>query len=133
MAKMWTRRTWITLAALAGFLAVAAGAFGAHGVESARAKEWLRTAATYGLIHALATFACALFMSLGAARARFAPAFFLGGVAIFSGSLCAMALGAPRGFGAITPIGGVLFLIGWLVLALAARDIDRVGRVSDRI
>jgi uncharacterized membrane protein YgdD (TMEM256/DUF423 family) len=121
----WTRRTWMTLAALGGFVAVAMGAFGAHGVSDPKAQEWLRTGSTYGFMHTLATFACATLMEIGVRRARLAPAFFLSGVAIFSGTLYAMALGAPRWFGAITPIGGVLFLIGWGVLAWSARDIDR--------
>jgi uncharacterized membrane protein YgdD (TMEM256/DUF423 family) len=131
--RMWTRRTWMTLAAVGGFVAVMVGAFAAHGVKDAQAKEWLRTGATYGFMHTLATFACALFMNLGAQRARHAPAFFLSGVVVFSGTLYAMALGGPRWLGAITPIGGTLFLIGWAVLAFAARDVDLVGRADDRI
>jgi uncharacterized membrane protein YgdD (TMEM256/DUF423 family) len=122
----WNRRTWMTLAAALGFMAVAVGAFAAHGVADPKAQEWLRTGATYAFLHALATFACATFMNIGARRARFAPAFFLSGVMVFSGSLYAMALGAPRWLGAITPIGGALFLIGWAVLIWAARDIDRI-------
>ena len=116
----WTRRTWMTLAALGGFIAVAVGAFAAHGVSDPQAKEWLKTGAQYGFMHTMATFACATFMNIGARRARFAPAFFLSGVVFFSGSLYAMALGAPRWLGAITPIGGVLFLIGW-----SARGVDQ--------
>jgi uncharacterized membrane protein YgdD (TMEM256/DUF423 family) len=121
----WTRRNWMTLAAIGGFLAVAVGAFAAHGVKDPRAAELLRTGATYGFMHSMATFACAILMQVGARRARFAPAFFLSGVALFSGSLWAMAFGAPGWVGPITPIGGVLFLIGWGVLAWAARDADR--------
>ncbi|HEY3695185.1 DUF423 domain-containing protein [Phenylobacterium sp.] len=120
----WTRRNWMTLAAAAGFVAVAAGAFAAHGVRDPKAQEWLRTGATYGFVHAMATLACAIFMQVGARRARFAPAFFLSGVALFSGSLYALALGAPRWLGAVTPAGGALFLIGWAVLAWAARGVD---------
>jgi uncharacterized membrane protein YgdD (TMEM256/DUF423 family) len=123
-AKFWTPRNWMTLAAAGGFVAVAAGAFAAHGVHDPKAQEWLRTGAMYGFMHTFATLACASFMQLGAPRARFAPAFFLSGVALFSGSLYAMAAGAPRWLGAVTPIGGVLFLIGWAVLAWAARDLD---------
>lgn len=121
----WTRRTWMTLAALGGFIAVAVGAFAAHGVSDPQAKEWLKTGAQYGFMHTMATFACATFMNIGARRARFAPAFFLSGVVFFSGSLYAMALGAPRWLGAITPIGGVLFLIGWTILAWSARGVDQ--------
>ena len=120
----WTRRNWMTLAAVSGFLSVAIGAFAAHGVTDLRAQEWMRTGATYGFMHAMATLACATFMQVGAQRARHAPAFFLSGVVLFSGSLYAMALGAPRWLGMVTPIGGLLFLIGWAVLAWAARGID---------
>ena len=120
----WTRRLWMRLAALGGFLAVAVGAFAAHGVADPRAAELLKTGAMYGFMHSMATFACATFMQVGARRARFAPAFFLSGVGLFSGSLYAMALGAPRWMGAITPVGGVLFLIGWAVLAWAAAGVE---------
>jgi uncharacterized membrane protein YgdD (TMEM256/DUF423 family) len=121
----WNRRTWMTLAALGGFLAVAVGAFAAHGVDDAKAKAWLQTGAQYGFMHTMATFACATFMNIGARRASLAPAFFLSGTVLFSGSLYAMAFGAPRWLGAVTPVGGTLFLAGWLVLAWAARDVDR--------
>lgn len=121
---LWTRRNWMTLAAAGGFVAVAVGAFAAHGVTDPKAQEWLRTGAMYGFMHTMATFACATFMQVGAKRARFAPPFFLSGVVLFSGTLYAMALGAPRWLGAITPLGGLLFLIGWAVLAWAARGVD---------
>jgi len=121
---IWRRRTWMTLAAIGGFLSVAIGAFAAHGVADPQAKEWLRTGATYSFMHSMATFACATFMQIGARRARLAPAFFLSGQVVFCGSLYAMALGAPRWLGAVTPVGGVLFLIGWGVLVCAARGVD---------
>jgi uncharacterized membrane protein YgdD (TMEM256/DUF423 family) len=120
----WTRRNWMTFAALGGFIAVALGAFAAHNVPDPKAKELIRTGAMYGFMHTMATFACATFMQVGARRARFAPAFFLSGVVLFSGSLYAMALGAPDWIGAVTPVGGLLFLTGWLVLAWAARGVD---------
>jgi uncharacterized membrane protein YgdD (TMEM256/DUF423 family) len=120
----WTRRLWMTLAALSGFVSVAAGAFAAHGLTD-RASEVMRTGATYEFMHAMATFACAIFMQLGAPRARFAPAFFLSGTVLFSGSLYALALGAPRWTGIVTPFGGLLFLAGWAVLAWAARAVDQ--------
>jgi uncharacterized membrane protein YgdD (TMEM256/DUF423 family) len=120
----WTRRLWMTLAAISGFVAVAAGAFAAHGLEG-RASEVMRTGATYEFMHAIATIACAAFMQVGARHARFAPAFFLSGTVLFSGSLYALALGAPRWTGIITPLGGLLFLAGWVVLAWAARGVDQ--------
>ena len=84
-----------------------------------------QTGAQYGFMHTMATFACATFMNIGARRARFAPRFFLPGVVLFSGSLYAMALGAPRWLGAVTPIGGLLFLLGWATLAWAALEVDQ--------
>jgi uncharacterized membrane protein YgdD (TMEM256/DUF423 family) len=123
--SLWTRRTWTTLAAVAGFISVAAGAFAAHGIADPKAQDWLRTGATYGFVHVLATLACVPLAQAGARRARLAPGFFLPGVLLFSGSLYAMALGGPRWLGAVTPVGGVLFLIGWAVLAWSARELDR--------
>ena len=119
----WNRRTWLGLAAVSGLLSVGFGAFGAHGVQDLKAQEWLRTGASYQAIHALATIAAALFLSLGGRAARFAPALFLLGTVLFSGSLYAMALGAPRWLGMVTPIGGLGFMAGWLVLAWSVRTI----------
>ncbi len=122
---IWTRRTWLMLAAISGLASVAVGAFAAHGVGDPSARELLRTGAQYEFMHAIAVFACAGLMQLGAARARFAPAPFLAGTLLFSGSLYALAFGAPRWAGAITPLGGLLFLAGWALLIWAARDVDR--------
>ena len=113
------------IAALSGFVAIAVGAFAAHGAHDPGTKEFLKTGAQYGFMHSMATFACATFMQIGAKRARFAPAMFLPGVLLFSGSLYALALGAPRWMGAITPLGGLLFLAGWATLAWAALDVDQ--------
>ena len=122
------RRDWLTLAAINGFSAIAMGAFAAHAVNDPKAAEWIRTGAQYAFWHTMATFASAALMGMGAPRARFAPAFFLTGSVIFAGTLYAMAFGAPRWLGAVTPVGGVLFLIGWAWLALSARDLDRTDR-----
>ncbi len=118
-------RTWLALAAVGGFLAVAFGAFAAHGIADPKAQSWMHTGATYAFMHTLAVFAAAFVVSQGGRRARFAPPLFLTGTVIFSGSLFAMALGAPRWFGAVTPIGGTLFLVGWAVLAWAALQINK--------
>lgn len=97
-------------AALSGALAVAAGAFGAHGATGA-AQEWLRTGGQYQLIHAVAALVALKLDTKG-------PGWlFVAGAAIFAGTLYLMALGAPRWFGAITPIGGTLLIAGWLWLA----------------
>jgi len=122
---MWTRRTWMMLAAIGGFVAVAVGAFAAHGVKDIRAAELLRMGAGYGFMHTMATFACATIMNIGGHRARHAPAFFLSGVVLFSGSLYALALGAPSMVGMITPLGGLSFLIGWAILAWACLTVDQ--------
>lgn len=122
--SLWNRRTWLCLAALNGLLAVGFGAFAAHGVQDLKTAEWPRTGSTYAFVHSFAIFAAALVASLGAHRARWAPGFFLAGAVLFSGSLYAMALGAPRWFGAITPIGGVSFMIGWLILAWASLSLQ---------
>lgn len=117
---MGVDRFWLGLAALGGFLSVAIGAFGAHAIPEPQAKAWLDTGATYLMVHSLAVFAAAVVAARGGWLARIAPPFFLGGGAIFCGTLTAMALGAPRILGAVTPIGGLMFLVGWLVLAVAA-------------
>lgn len=102
------------LAALSGALAVAAGAFGAHGVTGQPA-EWLRTGGQYQLVHAVAALVALRLEARG-------PAWlFVAGGAIFALTLYAMALGAPRWFGAITPIGGALLIGGWLWLAWSLR------------
>jgi uncharacterized membrane protein YgdD (TMEM256/DUF423 family) len=116
----WTRPLWTSLAAISGFIAVAAGAFAAHGIADPKAQELLRTGSLYQLTHALAVLACAALSGAGMPRARFAPAWFLAGSLLFCGSLYALALGAPRIVGLVTPFGGLAFLVGWAVLAWAA-------------
>ncbi|MBC7167667.1 DUF423 domain-containing protein [Phenylobacterium sp.] len=113
-------RIWLGLAAIGGLLAVAMGAFGAHGMEDPQARQWLATGANYLMTHSLAVFAAAFVAAGGARLARLAPVLFLTGAAVFSGSLFAMAMGAPRILGAVTPVGGLLFMGGWIVLAVAA-------------
>ena len=94
-------------AAVSAAIAVAAGAFGAHGAAGQQEAEWLRTGGMYQLVHAVAALAI-----MGVARG---PAIvLLVGAAIFAVTLYAMALGAPRWLGAVTPIGGGLLIIGWL-------------------
>ncbi|MDX5331095.1 MAG: DUF423 domain-containing protein [Caulobacteraceae bacterium] len=113
-------RIWLGLAAIGGLLAVAMGAFGAHGAADDQARGWLTTGATYLMTHSLAVFAAAFVCAHGGRLARHAPPVFLAGAVVFSGSLFAMAMGAPRILGAVTPVGGLLFMAGWIVLAIAA-------------
>lgn len=104
------------LAALSAALAVGAAAFGAHAASSEKAAEWLQTGGHYQLVHAVA----ALFLTRWAGQ--LIPArLLLAGSLLFAATLYAMALGAPRWFGAITPLGGVLMIAGWLWAAWALR------------
>jgi uncharacterized membrane protein YgdD (TMEM256/DUF423 family) len=117
-------RLFFGIGASSAFLAVAAGAFGAHALRARLAPDLLavfETAARYQMYHALGLLAVAWAVarwpgSLGA----WAGWLFVAGTLIFSGSLYALALTGVRWLGAITPLGGVAFLAGWGCLALAA-------------
>lgn len=116
-------RAFVGLGAASAFLAVAAGAFGAHGLRDTltpdRLATW-ETAARYQMYHALALVAVGLL----AARGRGTPAagwLFVAGTVLFSGSLYVLALSGVGAWGAVTPFGGVAWLAGWAVLAFAAR------------
>jgi uncharacterized membrane protein YgdD (TMEM256/DUF423 family) len=117
-------RALFGIGAVLGFLGVAAGAFGAHAIRQRVTPERLdnwKTAADYQLWHALATVASGLIAVRWASGSAAAAGWcFVAGVVVFSGSLYALALTDRRKLGAITPIGGVLFLAGWAFLALAA-------------
>ncbi|MEW9624174.1 DUF423 domain-containing protein [Rhodanobacter geophilus] len=110
------------LVGIAGASAVLLGAFGAHalrGVLDPAHRELWRTAVEYHAWHALAL---ALAVGLGAGRAgRCAVAAFALGIVLFSGSLYALALGAPRWVGIATPFGGVAFVVGWIALGMSLR------------
>jgi len=106
-------RALAILAALSGALAVAAGAFGAHGA-SGKAAEWLKTGGEYELIHALAAIVA---VRLGS---RPAALLLLSGSALFGATLYGMALGGPLWLGAVTPLGGLGMIGGWLTLAWRA-------------
>jgi uncharacterized membrane protein YgdD (TMEM256/DUF423 family) len=122
---LWLRvNVWLLIAAINGFLAVAAGAFGAHGLQEkldAHGLTLFETAARYHMYHALALGIAAL-AARGAAQpaAVTAAIFFLVGIVLFSGSLYALALTGVRGLAMITPFGGLAFLVGWAALAWAA-------------
>jgi len=101
-------------------LAVVLGAFAAHALQSrvgADALGWWHTAVEYQVWHALAVVALGL---AGLRWARLPAWLFVGGTVVFSGTLYAMALGAPRLLGAITPLGGLTLIAGWAVLAIRA-------------
>ncbi len=120
-------RLQLVLAALSGLIAVAAGAFGAHGASSEQARGWLQTGGQYQLAHALAVFAAfAVARAGGGAAAGWAAWLFLGGGALFGGSLYLMAMTGARALGAVTPVGGLLMLAGWGCLAWASWTIRPV-------
>jgi uncharacterized membrane protein YgdD (TMEM256/DUF423 family) len=115
---------WFATGAVAAALGVALGAFGAHGLRahvSADALAIFETGVRYQLIHALAL------LAVGWAATRWpgplvaaAGWLLLAGIVLFSGSLYLMTLSGARWLGAITPLGGVAFILGWLALAAAA-------------
>jgi uncharacterized membrane protein YgdD (TMEM256/DUF423 family) len=115
---------WVAVGALLAAVGVALGAFGAHGLKARVAPELLavfETGVRYHLIHALGLFVVA------AAAARWpgvwvsaAGWLFTAGIVLFAGSLYLLVLTGARWLGAITPLGGVCFILGWLALAAAA-------------
>ena len=114
---------WARWGAAMMFIAVALGAFGAHGLRSILSddmKAVYETGVRYQVYHSLALFVVAWLSSRSPSRAVSAAGWcFLIGMYFFSGSLYALSLSGIRKFGAITPIGGLLFLVGWACLALA--------------
>ena len=114
------RSGWIALGAVNAALAVAAGAFAAHGLRDrldARSLEVFETASRYHMYHALAIVAAGLIASSALRGAQIAAWIFQIGIVLFSGSLYALALTGVKGLGAVTPLGGLAFLAGWLWLA----------------
>jgi uncharacterized membrane protein YgdD (TMEM256/DUF423 family) len=109
---------------LAGF-SVAMGAFAAHGATKFMTEQqlgWMEKAARYNMYHALALFIVAWALTYYPARAgslNWAGWLFVAGIALFSGSLYIMAFSSLR-LGMITPLGGVAFILGWILLAIAA-------------
>lgn len=114
---------WILLAAaVAGFFGVVFGAFGAHGLQTLLEQRgttaaW-QTGVQYWFYHSLALLAISFASSLGRDIRRRVSVAWLLGMLIFSGSLFVLATTGPRWLGAVTPIGGILLLVGWLLLFL---------------
>ncbi|MGP5502065.1 DUF423 domain-containing protein [Psychrobacter faecalis] len=112
---------WISIAAINMAIAVALGAFGAHGLKnsvSIQQLEWWQTATLYWFVHGLGLLLVGILIRLNYTTQTTAWLLQIGAL-IFAGSLYAMALGAPRWLGAITPIGGMLMIVGWLWLAVS--------------
>ena len=115
-------RTFLLIGALAGFVGVMFGAFGAHALRNRLSPDMLavfETGVRYQMYHAFAL----LVVAVAAARfdgwlVRAAGWAFSAGIVLFSGSLYLLALGAPRAFGLVTPFGGVSFIAAWVTLAI---------------
>lgn len=117
------RNLWITLGSVSAFLAVAMGAFGAHALKTRLAEYALgvwNTAATYQMYHALALIGFGLWLERVPQASPFSGWAFVAGTVIFSGSLYALALTDIKVLGAITPIGGLAFMIGWIGFGYSA-------------
>jgi uncharacterized membrane protein YgdD (TMEM256/DUF423 family) len=115
-------RALLAAAGVLGFTGVAMGAFGAHALRAKLTPErmtTLQTGVLYHLVHALATAAAALAAARWSSSAAAAAGWcFVAGVVLFSGSLYVLAITEHRRWGAVTPLGGVLFLVGWALLAI---------------
>ena len=114
---------FVLLGSLSAFLAVAAGAFGAHTLKTRLTPDHLaafETAARYQMYHAFGLFVCASLAERGWGLAPRAGWLFIIGTLLFSGSLYLIALTGITRFGMITPFGGVAFLAGWLCLVICA-------------
>lgn len=112
------------IAGLLGFTAVALGAFGAHALAerlaaSGHEDAW-RTAVLYHLVHAVAIYVTAISAPQGRSF-QLAAWFWAVGILLFSGSLYCLSLGGPSWLGPVTPLGGLAFLGGWVVVALGGR------------
>lgn len=119
-------RRFLATASIVAFLAVAAGAFGAHALKKVLNPEMLtvyETAVRYQMYHALA-------LGIAAISLRYKPGkwgtasgwFFISGIVLFSGSLYVLSLSGIKWTGAITPVGGMLFLAGWFCLTMHALE-----------
>jgi uncharacterized membrane protein YgdD (TMEM256/DUF423 family) len=115
---------WFAIGAWLGATGVALGAFGAHGLKAKVSTEMLaiwETAAKYHVVHALALLATAWAAERWPGSLTTGAGWlFLAGIVVFSGSLYALSLTGVRALGAITPIGGLCFIAGWVCLALSA-------------
>ncbi len=119
-----TTRSITLAAAVLGFLGVALGAFGAHGLKAALeaqgSTETWKTAVLYHLVHAVALLALAGWRDAHGGTGGRVAVLWVAGTLLFSGSLYWLALGGPRLLGPVTPLGGVAFLAGWALLAWSA-------------
>jgi uncharacterized membrane protein YgdD (TMEM256/DUF423 family) len=129
-ATAMNHRTVLRSAGISGAIGVGLGAFGAHGLRdvllaSGMANAW-ETGVRYHLLHAVGLFCTALWLRQTESRRSkllgWVAGSWIAGTVLFSGSLYALALGGPRWFGPITPLGGVAFIAGWILLVVLASE-----------
>lgn len=116
---------WLQAAAVNLALAVALGAFGAHGLKKfadSYALQIWETATLYLFVHALGLLALGVLQQLHKTSVHKVAWVLQIGIVIFSGTLYAMALGAPKWLGMMTPIGGTMLIVGWLMLVFKVKD-----------
>ena len=116
---------WILIAAASGALAVAAGAFGAHGLRAQATVEQLQswtTASQYHLLHSVVLLALALYAAQSGRGIQWPASLFTIGIVLFSGSIYLLVLTPLKWLGPVTPIGGFFLIAGWLSLLLLARS-----------
>jgi uncharacterized membrane protein YgdD (TMEM256/DUF423 family) len=124
LQKRGELNSWIRIGAISGFIAVALGAFGAHGLKSIVTPEMLETYHTgvlYHLIHSVVILAIGFY---GNERLKIAALFFLIGIILFSFSLYIYSVTSVKALAMITPFGGVSFLVGWIMTAVRVRTAD---------
>ena len=117
---MSDKKMWLIISAISGFSAVAIGAFGAHGLKeklSAELIEVYKTGVLYHLIHSVVLLVLSLNSSI---KLKLPSIFFLSGIILFSFSLYIYSTSGIRFFAIITPIGGICFLAGWLLIIYEA-------------
>lgn len=116
-------KAFLLFTSLSGLLAVAFGAFGAHGLKArldAAALSAFQTAVQYQFYHTLALLGVAILLQRASAKGllMWSGYSFVAGILLFSGSLYIIALGGPRWLGPVTPLGGLAFMFGWLLLSI---------------
>ena len=124
MTGWWNRRLWMRLGVLNALCSVVMAVM-AFSLEDPGAQSLVRVASGFQFMHSMSTFTCATFMNVGAENARYAPAPFLAGSLIFSGSLYARAAGLWNGGDLALGLGAALMAAGWGVLFVSGWSIDQ--------
>ncbi|HZK93472.1 MAG TPA: DUF423 domain-containing protein [Prolixibacteraceae bacterium] len=120
-------KTVLSVAAISGLLAVALGAFGAHGLKAIISSEMLevyKTGVQYQFYHTFALLAVGILMNFNQSNAlKWSATLFMIGIILFSGSLYVLAISGVKGFGIITPFGGITWIAAWILLFVHCRKL----------